>query len=1582
MAGPKGSVLLPSQFMPRVQDPLPPGVSDGEAYKELVANYAAFKAKVNKLLARCVDTIRHSAIVDLRRNYIGAVGLQAVTSLLVKNENLEELFLPCSGLSNDSVVFLCRAMTKHPKLRRMDLSSNDISLAAGLALLSLLQQNPRIVSVDLNETHMPESIMKKIEQVLMRNTEMDRLQPPRPLSTRQQSTTDSFLETVEEEGASTIQQNNGSTGSRCPGGGFVSAIRETVRKAEWEQREVTALRRLEAVFQSEVEKRSKFVPSPHIESGWRLIEVAILSPPFIFQSEIELLVSEIFPRLNAELLRCKVQLIPLFNPPDGPAGTCLRKLRFAISADLLRDVDKSRLLAVELIGDRAGDYRQLPANEMITRPHLIMSLKQAQSEVPTIPWESAEAPPLYPVLYEAHQRASEVSSWLIVATRKSTRRIGMPPSLAPLLSEEPHVEHPDYLQREVRRTCAIDGDAVCSTQCIMADAKVKEQKWHEHQQHCQSVLEGMEVPELVIQDYHAVFDNCTADGQICLKELGEFSEAMYQRMRLLMQTHFPASTDGHPTFFSGKGDKEKVARKLKLLQERMRALLLTCHEFTVMKKNITSRLDLYIIAPPSRNSLLLHGTETITMTHLVGSFTHTLMSKNSPRYRIAYHTTRSLLLSDEPTDLRDIVCNIMLQLFPDQEVYREAIGEVDMYRLQKLFSDVLSEKVKTTEARNTSVAKVDGTDGVTTIVIIDGLDSVEPCVEPCAALRNSEDTGKDVWGTPPVKTSSFSYIPYCLSRNVRLVLCADSDSSLCSHMATRGHDSVELLPMGPITPNDFDEMLHPNVLSKVGVTVSDDDFMLIRKREDALSPEYVALVVDVLRSFNEVPGVETQSVKLSLPGTVKGMVERVYAGLQECFGGVLIKKCTRLLMCSRWGIYEPQLRAMLQLPQARFNRLLRMMRPLLYSENAVEIGAHSGNALNYRVCIRSRCFREILNREEVQEAKSEEDQKVWHGILTHCYLGLVNEAIRRENQQPILGLISTSPYERTAVKELPYHAVKAEEFDIIHSIVLSMPFLMVAYRNTLGYHIVRELIEAFNVFYESYELGEYKECGAVCIDQKPFSILRLRDYIYFLRQYNAILTRFPYLLLQTAVESSHLHPYVSNDAKVYIRRLLNPSSPLPLRRLVFFSLTGTVVKKQIHHGSVNACCFTPRSKRLITASSDHSICSVNPVTGAPVVQVRRAPASIVSLICCETGSYHAAVCYDRTLHIYDSAQMQLVSRCDGGTFGAPLASVAFSARGRYYLVATEDLHLRVYETERSQELLHIDQRKHLGESNVPDINLICGFTAVIPDRFDDDVFYSTCHSIVLMWQRNPARDEFHLVKRFNAPFTVSTGKMMLTGEHFLFHPAQHGPKQDEQFLSTRNLRLCSTRTGKEIAVLTSPGGQALYELSANEKLVASALYDGTIVIHRIPWGRLKHEEGEVLRLAPVNHFKAFKYSAVPIVKGLRFKSDGKGLFALGNRTQMKFWVLPRRPRAVEPNLDASGGQLQPQEEIEEEEEQEQEEEEENEILEGVADGEYVHEAFDVTAWDVIPDSNANGAEVVFGEQSGRVTLLRLWFPLT
>ncbi|KAH8613918.1 hypothetical protein ERJ75_000774300 [Trypanosoma vivax] len=97
---------------------------------------------------------------------------------------------------------------------------------------------------------------------------------------------------------------------------------------------------------------------------------------------------------------------------------------------------------------------------------------------------------------------------------------------------------------------------------------------------------------------------------------------------------------------------------------------------------------------------------------------------------------------------------------------------------------------------------------------------------------------------------------------------------------------------------------------------------------------------------------------------------------------------------------------------------------------------------------------------------------------------------------------------------------------------------------------------------------------------------------------------------------------------------------------------------------------------------------------------------------------------------------------------------------------------------------------------------------------------------------------------------------------------------------------------------------------------------------------------------------------------------------------MKFWVLPRRPRAVEPNLDASGGQLQPQEEIEEEEEQEQEEEEENEILEGVADGEYVHEAFDVTAWDVIPDSNANGAEVVFGEQSGRVTLLRLWFPLT
>ncbi|ESL08495.1 hypothetical protein TRSC58_03802 [Trypanosoma rangeli SC58] len=408
MASIHSPVLLPSRIRLLSSERRAHGVTDSAAYDELIHNYATLKAKVNTVLVSNADAIRHSPVVDLRRNYVGAMGLQAMTSLLAKNDQLQELHLPGSGLSNDSVVFFCRAMMKHPRLARLDFSRNDISLAAGLALLSLVRQNCNVVDVNLSETQVPDAVMKKLQLTLEQNN----LLAARAVAVAAPS------------GVAADTQS----ATRNTEGGFSCALRETIRKAEWDRQEEKTLERLKAITDAAATATGdggKFVPFPDGDSGWRLVEVAILAPPFLFESEVAVLARSVFPRLNEELLDRKVHLVPLFDPPDGPAGTYLKNLRFVIAVDVLRNVEKSRFLTIELVGDRAGEYEQLPANEMVKRPQLLQSLCQQDGNTNPIRAESKAAPPLRPVLHTAHELATALSSWIIVAARKDTRRIGV-----------------------------------------------------------------------------------------------------------------------------------------------------------------------------------------------------------------------------------------------------------------------------------------------------------------------------------------------------------------------------------------------------------------------------------------------------------------------------------------------------------------------------------------------------------------------------------------------------------------------------------------------------------------------------------------------------------------------------------------------------------------------------------------------------------------------------------------------------------------------------------------------------------------------------------------------------------------------------------------------------------------------------------------------------------------------------------------------------------------------------------------------------------------------------------------------------
>ena len=92
--------------------------------------------------------------LDLSRNCVGCRGLLPVLSVIEKCRNLEVLNLEGNCLSNDNISELCRALKSHENLRRLSLSANPISYAAGKSLLGLIREKTELRDVELVNTLM------------------------------------------------------------------------------------------------------------------------------------------------------------------------------------------------------------------------------------------------------------------------------------------------------------------------------------------------------------------------------------------------------------------------------------------------------------------------------------------------------------------------------------------------------------------------------------------------------------------------------------------------------------------------------------------------------------------------------------------------------------------------------------------------------------------------------------------------------------------------------------------------------------------------------------------------------------------------------------------------------------------------------------------------------------------------------------------------------------------------------------------------------------------------------------------------------------------------------------------------------------------------------------------------------------------------------------------------------------------------------------------------------------------------------------------------------------------------------------
>lgn len=1565
----------------------------GEAYKEFVANCRALTLKANTALTQQTEAICSGSVLDLERNYIGSAGLQAMTTLLSRNPHLRELRLPANGIGNDAVVFLSRSMLHHPSIELIDLSSNDsISLAGGLGLLSLAQQNPHIKVIKLTGSQVPEPVLTKIERALEKN----RTRPVR----KEQSNPPPVAAPIPEL---TDRQR----------------LREDGRMDRWRKHEAEQLDTLQQVIPSMIHNGR--IPEALPTTGWRVLEVAILAPPGIFESERQALLERVFPKLNEEMKKRRVLLIPMINAADSPPGVYLRQLRFSLACDIIPDVHRSRFVTIELIGDRAGDFQQPPSNQMIDAAlkAVVSPTLTANGTVDTVVSAlDPAAPPLNPVLYTGHEEVMKNCNWLIVGTRRNTRRLGIPPSLAPLLSCEPPIEHPDKHKSLVKKmalettlykpntTTTLTATTTTETTTTTVSAVVKiepsnrigcshlveQLKWDEHQAFKSHVLSSAPVKELIVDDYHASFDSTKPSGDIAMKDLDDFVDAMYQRLNILLCAAFPVVESDSEDHFTGPLALQKMHASTVFQRAVDQGFCAVMAQQGGHKKTITNRLNLYVATPPSRNSLFLHCAYSDVLTPLV-SVCATRFLNSVSGHTVAVHSTRYASLYSEPTDLRNTIFHIISQLTTNPEVLKYIRNEVDIRKIKRFFSDFLSGGTKAEEQFPPGIPKVtvntisnmgsgDGAHQVF-LVILDGLDGIDTPVDPCPALRQSE-TGEDEWdaGIPEswrMKDDGINFIPNCLARNVRFIASSNTSSHLLDRLRGRGRDSCEFLDVGDSTANDIEVMLCPAAVGKYDVSLSDDDHTLAQRKKDSGNPEYMRYLIDAVRQLGEVPSYVKQTELIaSFPEDVAGAASRVLQHLYSSFGQPFVTRALGLLTASRWGILLPDLRVLLKLTPKRMNEFLRCLRPVIETVASPEVGDRSGNTLLSVVRIVAPSFLELLESERFQVEGTEEDEKVWHSILAQHYQSIVISAFSEE-EQLLYGSAPTSPFEANAVKEFTYHATRAGMWGVIDVLVLSPKFLMLVYRNGLAYQYLRDLIYCFNERNVARLLeGEGATEG---IDQNRMknkgvsgiltpALNRLKDFIFFVREHSAILLQYPHLVLQVALQASERNGCVQSDAQSYVRKFFY--SYHGESHFTFFRTMETRKKPKLHMGEISSVAFAWNRRHIISGGADRAISWVEPNTGKVPYQVHQPSARVRLVLYCSTSAYVAAMAVNRSVYIFDGAFGKLISKNEGDDFTSPVAAFSFSARGRYYLVATEDLMVRVYDSEKGIMLFSLDGTNIAAPSELPGIYQKRNIVELLCNPIDDEMFYTVVNNYICVWRVLETRDGCACKASMVLPCSCKSPQ-------WCWEPTT--PSGDEGILDRSRYILCqadaytvalvdlfNSRIVSQYVVSSSAtkaqeegsnGTVTKVCIAPNHRLAAVATKEGLIGIFSISWSNIVNvtEETVLSSCHPVRVLNAFSRTAQPTIIDIAFRFDSASVFALGNEHHLKYWVLPAAAR--EPSSEGEDAQY-------------------GETI-GVTDGDYVH-PIKTTCMCVSRLSEDDMVEVALGDTSGQLVLLKLFVP--
>lgn len=1206
-------VTAPLQKIPVHRDAIPES--------EFAANCAALGVKKpNRALATFAasPSILEVSEIDLSPNFIGGLGLQALSSVISKNNNLTSLNVSRNGLSNESVVFFCRAFMHHPMLKVLDVSSNPISLPAGEALLELATRNRVIEKIIVNDTQIEEAVQRKIARVInLRITaaHSKEASAKKVAATSINATSTPYQRVVEE----------------------YAQKRQTKAKQVVERQSAEESQALVQLRDMCTTTKSSIRPPVDPSSGWTVLNVAVVGYPSVFGSEVNIIINTIVPRLNEKYAANKIFFNVLETPAREGVGKGVDMENLVVPVDHIADVLKSCGLVIELIGDRIGFIEQPP------------SIPKTEKGIPKCPLQHS----LHKIAF------AKDDTILIACSRKPARQLEAPASMAPLFSDEPSFVHPDAQASAVK--AAVANARGIPHKLAGFDFAVQQRAWDQHVAFRESAMEEMPGAQKIYR-YPAAFDCADMQGRVFLKDLEVFSTNLEARWSIIADSIVamsPAIAD--------------------VAASKLSTLLAEANSTSGVRKQLLGKMDLYSVTPPSRNMLLLHGGPGSTMTSTVASYVS--RSEKKPNYVVVKHFTGHPTIIEEPTDLRTMFLHLMSQLESDKSIVSHIAKEVDIARVKTAFQDTLQKKAAALEDGKVLIIAMDGLSELDEAVVpcanlrtsVTGADMWTPSIRLAPEVNNKENDDGDEHSTTAPNTAStaadmWSFIPVCLPRNVRVVGSALAGSPAFSALEERGRDSTDTMLLTDLSPNEIDLIVQAE-LQRIGVQVSEEEMVIIGSKIGATSLDYLKFVIDSIRNLTE----ETQYLSLTatletLPPTVELFCDQLLLRLERAFGVSLVKRALGFLQFSRWGVTELNLREMLshqekkfgRFPSTEINRLLRMLRPVLQDTNTAS--KESVNAMLSIVQLRNRTFRKVLVARYF--ANSDRDIVPVHQQLAHHYLRMIQSA-------------KEHPLKRTAFKELPYHAINAGLWSLLGETVFTLDYISKCYSLGIGFPIFREYVRAYNTLDGSATSNPTKH--AALLDKMKQYIYFIRDHNVNLVQFPHLVAQIAIGLpatshvykdadqfFQAHPELPHLVIANRNTAKLH-REQVNDAQHAPNgcrfatcsddRSIRFVNVFGESMLHICQSASkVKLIRYSLTSRYLLGVTEDRSTFVFDATSGQLVSKASGHSAVIRSAELSIRGKFYATGSNDRTLKVWETETGALLATASHSHLTVPSCS--------------------------------------------------------------------------------------------------------------------------------------------------------------------------------------------------------------------------------------------------------------------------------------------------------------------------------------